>query len=199
MFSLQPAAFATKAVIERARVEELEWALVNEGRGSVSEDDLDGIGALLLDDDSLGELALVRKTEESQEPNKASDVISASGVRYRHRNSDVVTSRVAGKVEKQFAERRKKSAAPEPSSRIPARPANWPPKRKKHANSLIKPIPDTQRILASRKRKLLVKGMIHDFHGDYRRFAVEFGNMRAEEQTRLLAMLDDEYPDGGDG
>lgn len=40
--------------------------------------------------------------------------------------------------------------------------------------------------------------MIHDFHEDYRRFAVEFGNMRAEDQTRLLAMLDDEYPDHQD-
>lgn len=37
--------------------------------------------------------------------------------------------------------------------------------------------------------------MIHDFHEDYRRFAVEFGNMRAEKQSRLLTMLDDEYPD----
>jgi hypothetical protein len=53
-------------------------------------------------DDSLGQLTVTRKTEDSQESNMASDVLSASGVRYRHRNSDVVTSRVARKAEEQF-------------------------------------------------------------------------------------------------
>jgi len=135
---------------------------------------------------------VARKTEESQESNTVSDVLASGGVQYRHRNSDVVTSRVAGKVEKHFVERRRKSAMPasEPSPSV-----IWPPKRKKHANSSIKPLSHNERILASRKRKLLLKGIIHDFHADYRRFAVEFGSMSAEEQSRVLTTLDDEYPD----
>jgi len=192
MFSLQPTAFATKTVIERARVEELEWALVNDGKNVANEDDIAGVGALLLDDDSLGQLTVARKTEESQESNIVSDVLTSGGVQYRHRNSDVVTSRVAAKAEKHFVERRRKSAMPATEA---SPSVIWPPKRKKHANSSIKPLSDSARLLASRKRKLLLKGLIHDFHADYRRFAVEFGSMSAEEQSRILTTLDDEYPD----
>lgn len=60
-------------------------------------------------DDSLGQLTVARKTEESQESNIVYDVLSASGVQYRHRNSDVITSRVAGKAEKHFVEVRVES------------------------------------------------------------------------------------------
>jgi len=55
-------------------------------------------------DDSLGQLTVARKTEESQESNIVSDVLTSGGVQYRHRNSDIVTSRVAGKAEKHFVE-----------------------------------------------------------------------------------------------
>lgn len=46
--------------------------------------------------------------------------------------------------------------------------------------------------LASRKRQLLLKGIIMDFHDDYKRFAVDFGKLSASGQRKLLRMLDDQ-------
>lgn len=52
------------------------------------------------EDDSLGQIAVKRKAQQSsQESDMVADILGATGVQYRHRNSDVVTtSRIAGKV-----------------------------------------------------------------------------------------------------
>lgn len=57
------------------------------------------LNADAITDDSLGKLAVKRKTRDSQESDMVADILGATGVRYRHRNSDVVaTSRIAGKA-----------------------------------------------------------------------------------------------------
>lgn len=53
----------------------------------------------MIADDSLGKLAVKRKAKDSQESDMVADILGTTGVRYRHRNSDVVaTSRIAGKA-----------------------------------------------------------------------------------------------------
>lgn len=203
LFMLHPSAHATKYHIERALVNELEWALMNAPTKSKGDDDYDigRIGALILDE---GELGTLRPKPSLNDPiDNADDVeglLKSIGM-YRHRNEEIIKpTRVANRRAiadlKGDKRRGRKSDADSPAS-----DTTWPPKRKKHANSKILPkrkMSENEAQLAKRKRTLLAKSYIVDYDEDYRRFALKFKNMDSLEQHKLIRELDRLESDGED-
>ncbi|KAI8972582.1 P-loop containing nucleoside triphosphate hydrolase protein [Trametes punicea] len=205
IFKLHEDTLATKMAIERAHVSDLDWAFAYMGGHGASAkrqkakqigvewvyeeeaktgkdfDDLRGLGAMLLDDDP---------PEVKHKPNDIEKTLSAIGVRYSHRNDDLIAeSAIEGqrmriklqrkKKAKEAKERRgsgKKDKSPEPE---------WPPKRRHH-----KAPPSPRSKLRIRQRALIEQGLLK-VPEDLPKFAQDFAQKSLEEQNAFLAQLDD--------
>ncbi|KAH7882176.1 P-loop containing nucleoside triphosphate hydrolase protein, partial [Phlebopus sp. FC_14] len=203
IFKLHEDKLATKSAIEKASIIELDWALAYLGgrskkskskgddwvheadlKGGKEEVDLQGLSALLFDDEA----------PDVPEENDIQKTLSAIGVKYSHRNDDVL---LPSRIEEERARKalnehkRRKAAARQVKdehgalkrSRTPE--PVWPPKRKHHKAPAS---PETQ--LLSRQRALIETGMIHSLV-HLPTFAQSFGRKSSEEQKEILAKLDD--------
>ncbi|OAX33766.1 hypothetical protein K503DRAFT_699906 [Rhizopogon vinicolor AM-OR11-026] len=204
IFKLHEDTLATKMAIEKATIMELDWALAHlnskskkvakskaedwvyeaDSKSGKEEADLRGLSALLFDDEP----------PEVADDNDIHKTLSAIGVKYSHRNDDVLLpsrieeerSRTALKeakrkraaANKQKSGRQgspKKSKTPEPQ---------WPPRRKHHKAPL-----SPQSKLALRQIALIELGMINS-PPDLPVFAQSFARKSSEEQDEILAKLD---------
>jgi len=199
LFTLHPSAYTTKAHIERALVKELEWALVQGGKKE--NDDSKKLGAFLIDDGTFGTIE-AKPPKYEEEPDDVADILMATGVKYRHRNDQILKpTRVATQlaqadVKGKGKKKRREQVVPAPGG------AAWPPKRKKHANSRIFPkaaMTSDEEQLEKRKKLLLKGGYIVDYGEDYHRFAVRFGRMTSPEQHQLFRELDNWESDDESG
>ncbi|KAI6102851.1 RAD26-like SNF2 family DNA-dependent ATPase [Pisolithus sp. B1] len=167
---------ATKVAIERASIVELDWALAHlhgksrrrsrskaddwvheaDVKGGKEEADLRGLSSLLFDDEP----------PDLVEENDVQKTLSAIGVRYSHRNDDILQpSRIEEersrdalrrhKERKAAVRKRKQAGESEPASRSKTPEEQWPPKRKHH-----KAPASPQKLLVSRQRALIELGMI---------------------------------------
>ncbi|KAI5985016.1 RAD26-like SNF2 family DNA-dependent ATPase [Pisolithus albus] len=210
IFKLHEDTLATKVAIERASIVELDWALAHlhgkskrrskskaddwvheaDVKGGKEEADLRGLSSLLFDDEP----------PDLAEENDVQKTLSAIGVRYSHRNDDILQpSRIEEersrdalrrhKERKAAARKRKQAGESEPASRSKTPEEPWPPKRKHH-----KAPASPQKLLVSRQRALIELGMIQT-PAHLPTFAQSFGRMTSEEQQGLIARLD-EYARG---
>ncbi|KAJ8590654.1 hypothetical protein M405DRAFT_766039 [Rhizopogon salebrosus TDB-379] len=203
IFKLHEDTLATKMAIEKATIMELDWALAHlnskskkpakakaedwvyeaDMKGGKEEADLRGLSALLFDDEP----------PEVAEDNDIHKTLSAIGVKYSHRNDDVLLpsrieeerSRNALKEakRKRAAASKLKSAQGSPRKSKTPEP-QWPPQRKHH-----KPPLSPQSKLASRQMALIELGMIN-CPADLPVFAQSFARKSSEEQDEILARLD---------
>ncbi|KAI0830128.1 P-loop containing nucleoside triphosphate hydrolase protein [Trametes gibbosa] len=209
IFKLHEHTLATKMAIERAHVSDLDWAFAymggkqasvrrpkgkrvgvhwvyeEEAKTGKDYDDLRGLGALLFDD---------APPQVNHKPDDIEKTLTAIGVHYTHRNDDLIAENaIEGqrmhmmlqekkKKAKQAKERREygkkgqKDKAPE---------SEWPPRRKHHK---APPSPRTK--LQVRQRALMAQGLLKAPE-DLPKFAQDFGQKTLEEQTAILAQLDD--------
>ncbi|EGO02844.1 hypothetical protein SERLA73DRAFT_176268 [Serpula lacrymans var. lacrymans S7.3] len=204
IFKLHETNLATKMAIERASIVELDWALAHLGagkvkkqkpsaekwvyeadtRGSKEEADLQGLSALLFDDDP----PQVAEEDEIQK------TLNFVGVKYSHRNDDVLLpslieeerARNALKKKRQEKEaRRAQKSDNVDTATQPKVPApDWPPHRKHHS---MPPSPKSK--LASRQIALVELGMINN-PTDLPGFAQTFARKSREEQSDILSRLD---------
>ncbi|KAI6118485.1 P-loop containing nucleoside triphosphate hydrolase protein [Pisolithus croceorrhizus] len=176
IFKLHEDTLATKVAIERASIVELDWALAHlhgkskrrsrskaddwvheaDVKGGKEEADLRGLSSLLFDDEP----------PDLVEENDVQKTLSAIGVRYSHRNDDILQpSRIEEersrdalrrhKERKAAVRKRKQAGESEPASRSKTPEEQWPPKRKHH-----KAPASPQKLLVSRQRALIELGMI---------------------------------------
>jgi len=204
IFRLHEDTLATKLAIEKASIVELDWALAHLGRksrrrskakddwvqeadqkGGKEEGDLRGLTALLFDDDPPE----VPKDDIQK-------ALGAIGVKYSHRNDDVLLpsrieeerSRNALKEHKRrkVSGRKSKEAEAETKTKRSKTPEmEWPPKRKHH-----KPPPTPTEQLASRQRALIELGYIKD-PSHVPIFAQSFARKSVEEREEILGKLDE--------
>ncbi|KIJ61227.1 hypothetical protein HYDPIDRAFT_97032 [Hydnomerulius pinastri MD-312] len=204
IFRLHESTLATKLAIERASIIELDWALAHLGgkskkqskpkddwvheadqKGGKDEADLRGLTALLFDDDP----------PEVAEENDIQKTLSAIGVKYSHRNDDVLLpSRIEEERSRNALKHKRRKTAAKKSKgtdradspkRSKTSEQQWPPKRKHHK---APPSPNTQ--LASRQRALIELGMIRSAL-DLPALAQSFGRKPIEEQEEILGRLDE--------
>ncbi|KAG9311072.1 P-loop containing nucleoside triphosphate hydrolase protein [Chiua virens] len=207
IFKLHEDTLATKLAIERASIIELDWALANLGgksrqrskakddfvqeadqKGGKEEADLRGLTALLFDDDP----------PEVPEENDIQRTLGAIGVKYSHRNDEVLrtstieeerSSNALKEHKRRRAAARKSKEGPgdaEVKTKRPKSPEiEWPPKRKHH-----KPPPTATEQLASRQRALIELGYIKD-PAHVPVFAQSFARKSREEQEEILGKLDE--------
>ncbi|KIN93058.1 hypothetical protein M404DRAFT_171863, partial [Pisolithus tinctorius Marx 270] len=207
IFKLHEDTLATKVAIERASIVELDWALAHlhgknkrraklkaddwvheaDVKGGKEEADLRGLSALLFDDEP----------PDLAEENDVQKTLGEIGVRYSHRNDDILQpSRIEEersrdalrkhKERKAAARKRKQAGESEPASRSKAPEEQWPPKRKHHRAPA-----SPQTLLVSRQRALIELGMIQS-PAHLPTFAQSFGRMRGEEQQEVIAKLDEQ-------
>ncbi|KAL4077447.1 P-loop containing nucleoside triphosphate hydrolase protein [Scleroderma citrinum] len=203
IFRLHEDTLATKMAIERASIIELDWALghlqgksgrrkskpedwVHEAdlKGGKEEADLRGLSVLLFDDEPPDVI----------EDNDIQKTLSAIGVKYSHRNDDILQpSRIEEersrdalrkhKQKKASTRKRKAAGADQGRPRIPDE--EWPPKRKHHKAPVSR-----HKQLVSRQRALIDLGMIRS-PAHLPVFAQAFGRKSNEEQEELIARLDE--------
>ncbi|KIK23702.1 hypothetical protein PISMIDRAFT_100044 [Pisolithus microcarpus 441] len=210
IFKLHEDTLATKVAIERASIVELDWALAHlhgkskrrnklkaddwvqeaDVKGGKEEADLRGLSSLLFDDEP----------PDLTEENDVQKTLSAIGVRYSHRNDDILQpSRIEEersrdalrrhKERKAAARKRKQAGELEPASRSKTPEEQWPPKRKHH-----KAPASPHKLLVSRQRALIELGMIQS-PAHLPTFAQSFGRMTSKEQQGLIARLDEHARD----
>ncbi|KAH7924359.1 hypothetical protein BV22DRAFT_517474 [Leucogyrophana mollusca] len=206
IFRLHEDTLATKMAIEKATILELDWALAHLGgksnkqgkskaedwvyeadaKGSKEDAELRGLSALLFDDDP----------PEIAEENDIHKTLNAIGVKYSHRNDDVLLpSRIEEERSRNaLKEKRRQRAAArkakaegkaDTSQRSKTPEPQWPPKRRHHK---APPISNTR--LLSRQMAMIELGMINS-PDDLPVFAQTFGRKSAEEQAEILAKLDE--------
>ncbi|KAF9228076.1 hypothetical protein BS17DRAFT_318817 [Gyrodon lividus] len=205
IFKLHEDTLATKLAIERASIIELDWALAHlrgkskkrsnakddlvqeaDQKSGKEEADLRGLTALLFDDDP----------PEIADENDIQKTLDAIGVKYSHRNNDVLLpsrieeerSRNVLKEHKRRRAARRKSKDADggdsvKKSKTPE--SEWPPKRKHHK---VPVSPKKQ--LVSRQRALIELGMIKS-PSHLPVFAQSFGRKSIEEQEKILEKLDE--------
>ncbi|KAH0833982.1 RAD26-like SNF2 family DNA-dependent ATPase [Lanmaoa asiatica] len=202
IFKLHENTLATKLAIEKASIIELDWALGHLGgksrrrsrakddwvqeadqKGGKEEADLRGLTALLFDDDP----------PEVPEENDIQKTLSAIGVKYSHRNDDVLLpsrieeerSRNALKEHKRrkAAARKSKEAGEIKTKRSKTPEMEWPPKRKHHKAQLT-----PTKKLASRQIALIELGYIKD-PSHVPVFAQSFARKSIEEQEEILEKI----------
>ncbi|KAI0632843.1 P-loop containing nucleoside triphosphate hydrolase protein [Trametes polyzona] len=209
IFKLHEHTLATKMAIERAHVSDLDWAFaymggksgtvkrpkskklgvqwVYEEEAKTGRDyvDLRGLGALLFDD---------APPEITHKPTDIEKTLNAIGVHYTHRNDDLIAeSAIEGQRMQIMLQERKKKAKQAKERRESAKkgqkdksPApQWPPRRRHH-----KPPPSPRTKLQVRQRALIEQGLLKTPE-DLPKFAQEFAQKTLEEQTALLAQLDE--------
>ncbi|KAF8556760.1 hypothetical protein OG21DRAFT_1553783 [Imleria badia] len=204
IFKFHEDTLATKLAIEKASIIELDWALAHLGgksrrrsrakddwvqeadqKGGKEEADLRGLTALLFDDDP----------PDVPEENDIQKALGAIGVKYSHRNDDVLLpsrieeerSRNALKEHKRrkAAARKSEGAGETKTKRSKTPEIEWPPKRKHHKAPLT---PMEQ--LASRQRALIELEYIKD-PSHVPVFAQSFARKSIEEQEEILGKLDE--------
>ncbi|KAG8215230.1 RAD26-like SNF2 family DNA-dependent ATPase [Butyriboletus roseoflavus] len=203
IFKLHENTLATKLAIEKASIIELDWALAHlrgksrrqsrtkedwvqevDPKGGKEEADLRGLTALLFDDDP----------PEVLDENDMHKTLGALGVKYSHRNDDVLLpsrieeerSRKALKEHKRRKAAARKSKEAEAETKRSKTPEmEWPPKRKHHKAPLM-PIEQ----LASRQKALIELGYIKD-PSHVPVFAQSFGRKSIEEREEILGKLDE--------
>ncbi|KAF6750783.1 P-loop containing nucleoside triphosphate hydrolase protein [Ephemerocybe angulata] len=237
IFKLQEKELATKMAIEKANLAELDWAMANlEAKGRKGkknadvdvfetaakkgkEDDLRGLGALLLDD--------AVPTTAPTEKDVLKKLFDTIGVKYTHDNDDLFKAsnvererakqtiqKVSGKRKKADPKGKKASSAKAPAESKPA-PAPWPPLRgaaKRRAQQeaathpVARPAPpppaptprpkpkasttEMEARLAARYSAAVKLGIINS-PADLPRLAAEFVKMDPAKQEKLLAEFDE--------
>lgn len=193
--------------IEKATIMELDWALAHlssskskksakskaddwvyeaDSKSGKEEADLRGLSALLFDDEP----------PEVTDDNDIHKTLSAIGVKYSHRNDDVLLpSRIEeerSRTALKEAKRKRAAAKKLKSERNQSTPQQsktpepqWPPRRKHHKAPL-----SPQSKLASRQMALIELGMINS-PADLPVFAQSFARKSSEEQNEILAKLDE--------
>jgi len=204
IFKLHEDTLATKLAIEAASIVELDWALGHlrgkskrqsnakddwlqeaDQKGSKEDADLRGLTALLFDDDA----------PEVVEEDDVQKMFGAIGVKYSHRNDDVlVPSRIEEERSRSALKEHKRRRAAARKSRgsdtgikpsKTAEIAEWPPKRKHH-----KAPPTPMEQLASRQKALIELGYIKD-SSDVPVFAQSLARKSVEEREEILGKLDE--------
>ncbi|KAI0744759.1 P-loop containing nucleoside triphosphate hydrolase protein [Earliella scabrosa] len=198
IFKLHETTLATKMAIERANISDLDWAFAymggqgskrpkpkhdgvkwvydEEAKTGKEYDELRGLGALLFDDAA---------PEVKQEPNDIEKTLSAIGVKYTHRNDDLIAeSTIEGQRMQKLLEATKKAKQRRQSGKKSPEP-EWPPRRKHH-----KPPPSPRSKLRMRQRALIEQGLLQTAE-ELPKFAHEFAQKSLEEQNDFLAQLDE--------
>jgi hypothetical protein len=207
IFKLHEDTLATKMAIEKATIMELDWALAHlsssklkkstkskvddwvyeaDSKSGKEEAELRGLSALLFDDEP----------PEVTDDNDIHKTLSAIGVKYSHRNDDVLLpSRIEeerSRTALKEAKRKRAAAKKLKSERNQGTPQQsktpepeWPPRRKHHKAPL-----SPRSKLASRQMALIELGMINS-PADLPVFAQSFARKSSEEQNEILARLDE--------
>ncbi|KAG2093025.1 P-loop containing nucleoside triphosphate hydrolase protein [Suillus cothurnatus] len=207
IFKLHEDTLATKMAIEKATIMELDWALAHlssskskksakskvddwvyeaDSKSGKEEAELRGLSALLFDDEP----------PEVTDDNDIHKTLSAIGVKYSHRNDDVLLpSRIEeerSRTALKEAKRKRAAAKKLKSERNQGTPQQsktpepeWPPRRKHHKAPL-----SPRSKLASRQVALIELGMINS-PADLPVFAQSFARKSSEEQNEILARLDE--------
>ncbi|KAH7909981.1 RAD26-like SNF2 family DNA-dependent ATPase [Hygrophoropsis aurantiaca] len=199
IFKLHEDTLATKMAIEKATILELDWALAHlqpnkqgkskaedwvyeaDAKGSKEDAELRGLSALLFDDDP----------PDIVEEDDIHKTLNAIGVKYSHRNDDVLLpsrveeerARNAIKAKKRQKVATRKKANGKKQSKSPE--PEWPPKRKHHKA----PVVSDQRLI-SRQTALIELGMIKD-PDHLPVFAQSFNRKSLDEQNGMLLKLDE--------
>ncbi|RPD77013.1 hypothetical protein L226DRAFT_459287 [Lentinus tigrinus ALCF2SS1-7] len=207
IFKLHEHTYATKMAIEQANISDLDWAFAYMGSGGGSSsarrpktkpdgvkwvyeeeaktgkeyDELRGLGALLFDDDT---------PEVKHQPNDIEKTLSALGVKYTHRNDDLIAESTieAQRMQKLLEEKKKaikKAKQRRQSGKEKSPVPEWPPRRKHH-----KPPPSPRSKLRTRQRALIEQGLLQAPE-DLPKFAQEFAQKTLNEQNDFLRQLDD--------
>lgn len=200
IFKLHENSSTTKMAIERANLINLDWALAHmdtikskrvrkkkgtaeewvyeaEVKDSKEDAELKGLGALLLDDS-------VPEVEESD----VSKILNSHGIKYSHRNTDILapSNIEKAKIQTVLKEKRRQAKEAEQKKGDPDTPPQpeWPPRRRHH-----KPPPSPKSKWSMRQVALIDLGMIQTAD-DLPLFASDFAKKSQEEQQEILAMLD---------
>ncbi|KAA1466811.1 hypothetical protein DENSPDRAFT_831699 [Dentipellis sp. KUC8613] len=200
IFKLHENTSTTKMAIERANLINLDWALAHmdaikskkprkkggaaedwvyeaEAKDTKDDEELKGLGALLLDD-----------TVPEVEKNDVSSILNSYGIKYSHRNDDILApSHIEeAKLKNVIKEKRKQARKAKEKKETPEKSPEpeWPPRRRHH-----KPPPSPKSKLLQRQMALLDLGIIQS-PGDLNQFASDFMKSSPEEQNELLARLD---------
>ncbi|KAI0030843.1 P-loop containing nucleoside triphosphate hydrolase protein [Vararia minispora EC-137] len=193
IFKLHENTSMTEMSIEKASLTNLDWALKNmdavhskttgrkgwvyeaEEREIKDDGELKGLGALLFDDGI-----------PATKPDHVQRILDASGIKYKHRNDELLApshiekARVKSAIEERKKrakqeKRRKKARADQPLD------FEWPPKRRRETS--------TQK-LAARQRALIDLGYVQS-PADLATFAQTFEKKSEQDQMEILARLDE--------
>ncbi|KAH9856351.1 P-loop containing nucleoside triphosphate hydrolase protein [Lenzites betulinus] len=208
IFKLHERTLATKMAIERAHVSDLDWAFAymggknaavkrpkgkqvgahwvyeEEAKTGRDYDDLRGLGALLFDD---------APPEVDHKSDDIEKTLKTIGVHYTHRNDDLIAENAIEGQRMQIMLQKKKKAKQAKARRTSGQKGQkdkapepeWPPRRKHH-----KAPPSPRSKLHIRQRALMAQGLLKAPE-DLPQFAQDFAQKTLEEQTALLAQLDE--------
>lgn len=185
IFRLREGTLLTKMAIEQASIAEFTWALGNMNGKVKREEDSNGAAAKIDNDDFSGlDQLLLEPPAAKPEKSSETDSLSGTGVKYTHRNDELLKpsafqeQRAMQDVQK--AKRARKSAGSDPNS------PQWPPRRPSRKKK-----PDAEELTRSRTQALVIAGFVpNPSSEELAKFAKWFNEASPEEQTEVIAVLD---------